>query len=174
VTLLYYFIPWVFWEVAIEYSAFAMACLYVVNGLGFMYFGVRLIVVLHRNTVLTRGSNKTAKVGLLASVCTLIFLARATMVFFTTWKRQGEPTTELDGRSFGAPLYVVCLYYSVGEMFAEGIMLFIFRKRPRVITDEGSATYSSNQRRRRKSFSNPLNSAGATTPLIQKGSTVVN
>jgi len=121
-------------EMVDEVSSTTLSFFFFVVGIAFLYFGIRLTIVLQKFRLLNRKKSQTRKVVGVAVLCTLCFVARASVVMFTVVKS----IISFNKQEFNAPWEVSLAFFLLLEALPIALMLFLLRKLPVVRADLGS------------------------------------
>lgn len=104
-----------------------MSVLSVGVAVGFLYFGIRLWLVLrHYRIISVRKRNQTRKVVGVACITTMCFATRAVLIGWSVTLALTRPDT----RQWNTPWELVAFFFLGLETFPVALMLFLLRKLP--------------------------------------------
>lgn len=107
-----------------EISKFFFAAVSLVAAVGFLLYGGRLFLMLHRFPIESRGRRKKLhEVGFVTAICFVCFLIRAVMIAISGFNQKGD----LD--VLDHPMLNL-VYYLLVELVPSALVLYILRKLP--------------------------------------------
>jgi len=109
-----------------EISSIVLCVLAILVGCAFLYYGIRLYILLHQyKHISPKKRAQTTKVVGVAVGCTICFLTRAAIVFYSVVE-----ASKNFNRGFDAPWFVVFIFFFALETIPICLMLFLLRKLP--------------------------------------------
>eukprot|EP00798_Chlamydomonas_sp_ICE-L_P015966 gene15966-22097_t len=112
-------------DMAFLFSEAFLALISLLAAVGFVVYGGRLYLMLHRFPIESRGRRKKLKeVGLVTTICAGCFTIRAVLIVLSATDR-----SDLEIDLLGHPLLNI-LYYTIVEIIPAASVLYILRKLP--------------------------------------------
>jgi len=112
-------------------SGIFTASLFYITAIGFIVYGIRIYYVLTHHP-LVGGRRKAKRVGIVAICCTISFVARASLIIYSA-SQQDRVNFNI---AFDLTWYWLLVMFYGLEVVPVGLMLFLFRKLPKVPTSQ--------------------------------------